>query len=184
MTSGPPGEPTSTTTSVGSRRSIWERASIAQRSMRVRASSRTRKPAHLCSFSRAPEPEDLAGRTSTSARRGPMDRLALPHSCQSSAIRKPTGAPRFVSTAEIIFFSNRPGTLGGADLWVSSRKTVFESWSAPVNLGPVVNSTSNDSPSYLSSDGLVLFITSDRPGGFGSGDLYVSTRERINQRSR
>jgi Tol biopolymer transport system component len=83
---------------------------------------------------------------------------------------------------EIIFFSNRPGTLGGADLWVSTRETVFDSWSVPVNLGPVVNSTSNDAPSYLSADGCVLFMTSDRPGGFGAGDLYVTTRERIGGR--
>jgi hypothetical protein len=68
--------------------------------------------------------------------------------------------------------------LGGADLWVSTRQTVFDSWSAPVNLGPVVNSASNDAPSYLSSDGRVLFMTSDRPGGFGAGDLYVTTREK------
>jgi len=80
---------------------------------------------------------------------------------------------------EIIFFSNRSGTLGGADLWASTRETVFDRWSVPVNLGPVVNSTSNEGPSYLSADGRTLFVTSDRPGGFGSLDLYVTTRERI-----
>jgi hypothetical protein len=52
----------------------------------------------------------------------------------------------------------------------------------PSNLGPVVNSPSNEAPSYLSSDGRVLFITSDRPGGYGSGDLYVTTRERAGGR--
>jgi hypothetical protein len=83
---------------------------------------------------------------------------------------------------EIIFFSNRPGTLGGADLWVSTRETVFDAWSAPENLGSVVNSPSNDAPSYLSSDGRILYMTSDRPGGFGSADLYVTTRERIGGR--
>jgi hypothetical protein len=80
---------------------------------------------------------------------------------------------------EIIFFSNRPGTLGGADLWASTRATPFESWSVPANLGPVVNSTANEAPSYLSSDGRILLMTSDRPGGFGSLDLYVVTRTRV-----
>ena len=79
---------------------------------------------------------------------------------------------------EIIFFSNRPGTFGGADLWASTRQSVFDSWSVPENLGPVVNSTSNDAPSYLSSDGRTLFFTSDRPGGFGGLDLYVTTRTK------
>jgi hypothetical protein len=80
---------------------------------------------------------------------------------------------------EIILFSTRPGSLGGADLWSSTRRTVSDPWSPPVNLGAVINSTSNDAPSYLSSDGRVLFITSDRPGGFGGLDLYVTTRERV-----
>jgi Tol biopolymer transport system component len=93
----------------------------------------------------------------------------------SQADRRPT--IRF-DGLEIIFFSNRPGTLGGADLWASTRPTVFDVWSQPVNLGAVVNSTANEAPSYLSSDGRVLFLTSDRPGGFGSSDLYMTTRDR------
>lgn len=80
---------------------------------------------------------------------------------------------------EIIFFSNRPGTFGGADLWSSTRATPFDTWSVPANLGPGVNSASNEGPSYLSSDGRVLLMTSDRPGGFGSIDLYVVTRTRV-----
>jgi hypothetical protein len=103
----------------------------------------------------------------------------VPELSSPQADRRPT--IRF-DGLEIIFFSNRPGTLGGADLWASARETVFESWSVPVNLGRVVNSPSNEAPSYLSSDGRVLFMTSDRPGGFGAGDLYVTTRERIGQR--
>jgi len=79
---------------------------------------------------------------------------------------------------EIILFSNRSGTLGGTDLWSSTRETVFDTWSIPVNLGPVVNSTSNDGPAYLSSNGRALFFTSNRPGGLGGLDIYVTTRER------
>lgn len=82
---------------------------------------------------------------------------------------------------EIIFFSNRPGTFGGADLWSSSRDTVSQIWRPPVNLGPVVNTSANEAPAYLSGDGLALFMTSDRPGGFGATDLYVTSRERINK---
>jgi hypothetical protein len=107
--------------------------------------------------------------------------MLVPELSSPQADRRPT--IRF-DGLEIIFFSNRPGTLGGADLWASTRVTVFESWSVPVNLGPVVNSTSNDAPSYLSADGRVLFITSDRPGGFGGLDLYFTTRERIDRRSK
>ena len=83
---------------------------------------------------------------------------------------------------EIIFFSNRPGTFGGADLWASTRETVFDSWSEPTNLGPVVNTAANEAPSYLSSDGRTLILTSDRAGGYGGLDLYVSTRHRTSAR--
>jgi hypothetical protein len=101
--------------------------------------------------------------------------LLVPELSTAQSERRPT--VRF-DGLEIIFFSNRPGSLGGADLWASRRQTIFEPWSAPQNLGPVVNTTSNEGPSYLSSDGRVLFMTSDRPGGFGALDLYVTTRER------
>jgi Tol biopolymer transport system component len=99
----------------------------------------------------------------------------VPELCSPQADRRPT--IRF-DGLEIIFFSNRPGTLGGADLWASTRATVFDTWSVPVNLGPTVNSTANEGPSYLSSDGQILVLTSDRPGGFGALDLYVTTRTK------
>src|SRR5260370_6165921 len=46
----------------------------------------------------------------------------------------------------------------------------FSDWSEPVNLGPVVNSKFNDQHPAISADGLSLYITSDRPGGFGDFD--------------
>src|SRR5436309_13620926 len=42
----------------------------------------------------------------------------------------------------------------------------FSDWSEPINLGPVVNSEFNDRHPAISPNGLSLYITSDRPGGF------------------
>jgi len=50
----------------------------------------------------------------------------------------------------------------------------------PTNLGPVVNSASSDYGTCLSADGLEMYFTSERPGGFGSGDIWVSTRQSVN----
>lgn len=50
---------------------------------------------------------------------------------------------------------------------------------APVNLGPVVNSTSQDSTPSISSDGLTLYFFSDRPGGEGGWDLWSTTRASL-----
>jgi hypothetical protein len=52
----------------------------------------------------------------------------------------------------------------------------FSAWSAAVNLGPVVNSAGNEERPAISKDGLSLYFSSDRPGGFGDRDLYVSQR--------
>jgi WD40-like Beta Propeller Repeat len=84
---------------------------------------------------------------------------------------------------EILITSNRPGGQGGNDLWVSTRASTSEPWSAPVNLGPVVNGRFLDGAPALSSDGQTLFFYSDRPGGVGSFDLYMTMRQRVHGRS-
>ena len=90
---------------------------------------------------------------------------------------------------ELLLHSNRLGPplscpanshnpSGGQDLWVSTRTTVKKMWSCPVNIGSVVNSASNDLQSALSNDAEVLLFSSNRPGGFGSDDLWMSKREK------
>ena len=50
-------------------------------------------------------------------------------------------------------------------------------WSEPVNVGPGVNSPFQERSPALSPDKLSLYFTSDRPGGFGGSDVYVSRRD-------
>ena len=61
---------------------------------------------------------------------------------------------------------------GSCDLF-ESRKFGNE-WSRPVNLGPEINSTAWESQPSLSSDGRMLFFVSDRRGGLGNKDIYIS----------
>jgi hypothetical protein len=84
---------------------------------------------------------------------------------------------------EIILSSDRPGsilisgtTTGSQDLWASTRSGNGQPWALPVNLGPVVNTAFRETTASLSEDGTMLFFASDRPGGLGNLDLYVSTR--------
>jgi len=49
-------------------------------------------------------------------------------------------------------------------------------WSSPINLGPEINSTSNDQGPVISRDELSIYFASTRPGGFGGNDLWVSRR--------
>ena len=79
---------------------------------------------------------------------------------------------------EILLSSNRSGGLGADDIWVSTRRSVAEPWTTPVNLGPVINTPFTDTQPSLSEDGTELYFTSNRPGGSGLVDLYVSTRRK------
>ncbi|HEU0237362.1 MAG TPA: hypothetical protein VFR14_13060 [Candidatus Limnocylindrales bacterium] len=77
---------------------------------------------------------------------------------------------------EIFFDSNRPGGLGGLDIWTSTRASTADSWSSPTNLGGAVNSSVNDLRPSLSWNGSALYFGSVRAGGEGSQDIYVTTR--------
>ena len=77
----------------------------------------------------------------------------------------------------IIFASkNRSGGLGNYDLWMSTRPAAESDWAPPVNMGPTVNSSAFDAEGRLSTDGLALFFCSNRPGGMGSYDMWLTTR--------
>ena len=76
----------------------------------------------------------------------------------------------------LFFDSDRAGGSGGSDIWVARRETPDHDWRAPENLGPVVNSSSGDGAVSISADGLALFFISDRPGGYGQADIWVTWR--------
>ncbi len=77
----------------------------------------------------------------------------------------------------LYWVSQRPGGSGGADLWVTRRASISDDWNEPENLGAVVNSSSHDTEPSISGDGLSLYFASQRTGGEGGMDLYVTTRE-------
>ncbi len=79
---------------------------------------------------------------------------------------------------ELIFWSTRPGGVGRADLWVSTRRSVEDAWSAPRNLGRPVNSEFPELGPALSHDGrTLLFNAGQMRGGLGQQDMWMSTRE-------
>jgi hypothetical protein len=79
---------------------------------------------------------------------------------------------------EVFFQSDRirADSVGGADLWVSTRETVAQSWSDPVNLGRTVNSASIDQQPFIAADRETLYFASNRPGGVGGLDIWMTTR--------
>jgi Tol biopolymer transport system component len=79
----------------------------------------------------------------------------------------------------LLFESDRPSGFGGCDIWVTTRATKDDEWVGPVNLGSTVNSSYYDGEPSVSADGLSLFFVSNRPGGSGDYDLWVTTRTSI-----
>jgi hypothetical protein len=77
----------------------------------------------------------------------------------------------------LFFDSDRPGGSGDSDIWVTTRTTESEPWGTPVNLGPTVNASSYDAYPSVSADGLMLFMLSNRPGGKGRHDIWMTMRQ-------
>jgi Tol biopolymer transport system component len=86
------------------------------------------------------------------------------------------GGPSISSDGLSLFFiSDRAGSQGG-DIWTASRSNPSEPFATPVNLGSVVNGPGDEGAPSISSDGLSLYFDSDRPGGQGMSDIWVTTR--------
>ena len=68
---------------------------------------------------------------------------------------------------------------GSCDLYVSYK--TGNAWSVPENMGEVINSPSWDSQPSLSADGRTLYFVSNRSGGFGSRDIYVSQQNEAGE---
>ncbi|MTB53375.1 OmpA family protein [Lewinella sp. W8] len=68
----------------------------------------------------------------------------------------------------------RPDGLGSCDLYFSEKRD--GKWSTPQNMGEVINSGATDRQPSISADGRLLFFSSNRPGGYGGDDLYVTGR--------
>ena len=72
----------------------------------------------------------------------------------------------------------RTGSVGLADLWVSTRQRAKDRWSAPTNVGRPVNSEFAEIEPGLSHNGrTLLFSASQARGGIGLQDIWMSTRE-------
>jgi len=77
---------------------------------------------------------------------------------------------------QLYMASNRPDGLGNLDIWVAERASPDEPFGAPVNLGAPINSPYNDfCPSPL-RDGHRFMFVSNRPGGCGGADIYLTRR--------
>lgn len=87
----------------------------------------------------------------------------------------PTTSP---DCRELYFVSDRPGGYGGYDIWISR----FENglWQLPVNAGPNINTSGNETAPYMYADNETLYFTSDGWLGMGGTDIFVSHKKNDN----
>src|SRR6266487_5468412 len=78
---------------------------------------------------------------------------------------------------ELLVSSDRTGGFGNLDIWRLTRQSANDPWSNPTNLGAPISTSALDAQPSLSRDGRTLIFTSNRAGGFGLQDLWMSTRQ-------
>jgi hypothetical protein len=74
----------------------------------------------------------------------------------------------------LFFHSGGHPGLGESDIFRATPSG--GAYSAPVNLGPPVNSEASDFDPFVAPDESYLIFSSTREGGFGGGDLHISFR--------
>lgn len=82
--------------------------------------------------------------------------------------------PSINAAGKMLFFSsNRPGGIGGKDLWFSVYKS-NKKWSTPRNLGNIINTSGDEMSPFIHFDGKTLYFSSDGLPGMGGLDIYFS----------
>ncbi len=80
--------------------------------------------------------------------------------------------PSISVEGDVLYFaSNREGGAGGMDIW--SVQKIGDDWSEPRNLGPSVNTESDEIFPFVHADG-TLYFASNGHIGFGGLDLFFS----------
>jgi hypothetical protein len=76
----------------------------------------------------------------------------------------------------LYFTSNRKGTLGGLDIYLSEKQADGK-WGPPVNLGSTINTRFNEECPYISEDGQTLYFSSYGHYNMGGYDIFYSRKK-------
>jgi hypothetical protein len=82
----------------------------------------------------------------------------------------------YFQNGTMVFVSDRPGGMGGQDIYYATYEN--GKWNAPANAGKRINTTDNEYrpilPERMNFDYHLMIFSSDRPGGKGGFDLYMT----------
>ncbi|MBP5666664.1 MAG: PD40 domain-containing protein [Salinivirgaceae bacterium] len=85
------------------------------------------------------------------------------------------GAQQISADGNTLVFTgcNRRDGYGKCDIYFA-KKNIYGQWGRPYNAGGAINAASADKQPCLSPDGRFLYFSSDRAGGLGKMDIWVS----------
>ncbi|WP_228713971.1 OmpA family protein [Arundinibacter roseus] len=84
-----------------------------------------------------------------------------------------TGHPALSRDGRSLYFvSDRPGGLGGTDVYVARQEN--GSWSQPVNLGAPVNTKGDEMFPFIDESGNLYFASNGQANGLGGLDIYFT----------
>lgn len=75
----------------------------------------------------------------------------------------------------LYFVSDRPGGLGGTDIWVSWKKD-DGTWGSATNLGASINTAGDEEAPFIADDGITLYFSSNGHPGLGDQDVFFSRK--------
>jgi outer membrane protein OmpA-like peptidoglycan-associated protein len=82
--------------------------------------------------------------------------------------------PSVSADGKTLFFSgNRPGGMGGKDLWYSTMNDRNQ-WTTPVNMGDKINTDGDEMSPFIHFDGKTLYFASDGITGLGGFDIFMT----------
>ncbi|RLD51093.1 MAG: hypothetical protein DRI94_06960 [Bacteroidetes bacterium] len=80
----------------------------------------------------------------------------------------------------LYFVSDRPGGIGGTDIWYSVYDKVSDMYNKPINAGTYINSPENEISPMVDNETKALYFSSDGHSGYGGYDVYKSYGELVN----
>ena len=98
---------------------------------------------------------------------------AIPFNSDKYYVQHPTLTP---DGQTLYFCSDMPGGYGGADIY-RSVKNEQGKWTAPVNLGPIINTAWDELFPFIAEDG-TLYFASKGHSGLGGLDVFSSMQTR------
>ncbi len=75
----------------------------------------------------------------------------------------------------LYFASERPGGLGGRDIWISEKKD--GDWGPAKNMGPIINTPYDDDAPFIHPDGITMFLSSKGHMSIGGYDIMFSIKK-------